>query len=459
MRGYARLAFYLLLGVAVWVLIVWITAPQVEEGFWAIAVAFGGTICFGGALWLAWHSRWARRDLISIESMVRGDTRRNGKLVALEGRTRPRGELLVAPLSGTECVAYDYTVVELVRGGKEDSHWVEGSRFEGYHLAPCEIVTGDGSVRLLAFPDLSESPEVECEQARAQALAERVREPAPQIGRPVALEVLHTDESGELAVDWKHDAIEDWNRVELEERVLRPDELICAIGIWDERGRALKPSYSRTRVGVSVYPGEAIAIAQELSKTQQALSRIALILLGVGLLIVGFPQVKSRDGPAAEESTATAVAEERRLRTLGYLDESLSGGRVHDAFIQASDNEPYAVQYLLDRGLDANTRLDSGDGEWTLPLVRMGGRPEHAEILLAAGADPNASNWRGSVPLHSAASRGSLRSIEALLNASAAVDRVNDLGYTPLSLAAIGGHTDALALLLEAGADPKAGAA
>ena len=245
-----RFAVYAALVVALWVVIAGISEPHFEEEFWAVAIAFGGTICIGGGAWLGWHARWARRDSRQLESLVRGESPRDGKLVALEGRVRPLGEPLVAPMSGIACVAYDYTIKEQVPSDSS-SHPVAVVRYEGHHLARCELVTGQGPVRLLAFPDLSETPGVKCERAQAQALAERVREPAPGIARLAALERIYTDESGELAVDWKHDAIEDWNRVDLNERVLRPDKLVSTIGIWDEKARALKPSYSRTRVGVS----------------------------------------------------------------------------------------------------------------------------------------------------------------------------------------------------------------
>ncbi len=57
------------------------------------------------------------------------------------------------------------------------------------------------------------------------------------------------------------------------------------------------------------------------------------------------------------------------------------------------------------------------------------------EILLAAGADPNARQSGGWTPLHGAAHNGDVASVALLLTAGADPAAVNDEGASVLSLA------------------------
>ena len=78
-----------------------------------------------------------------------------------------------------------------------------------------------------------------------------------------------------------------------------------------------------------------------------------------------------------------------------------------------------------------------------------------AQVLLEAGANPNARDQWGQTPLHRAAAHltASLLLIEPLLAAGADLDARDKKGRTPLHLAAANEYTSAVDALIDAGAD------
>jgi ankyrin repeat protein len=80
------------------------------------------------------------------------------------------------------------------------------------------------------------------------------------------------------------------------------------------------------------------------------------------------------------------------------------------------------------------------------------------QLLLAAGADVDASNRRGWAPLYAAAVAGQHEVVQLLLAAGANVNAAAKSGVTPVHAAAAAGHTQVVQLLLAAGADAYAAA-
>ncbi len=94
-------------------------------------------------------------------------------------------------------------------------------------------------------------------------------------------------------------------------------------------------------------------------------------------------------------------------------------------------------------------------GETPLMLAAVRGYAALVNTLLEQGAQPNRAGWTA---LHYAASHTgdtALHILQQLLEHSAYIDAESPNGTTPLMMAARYGLSDAVALLLEAGADPS----
>jgi len=97
---------------------------------------------------------------------------------------------------------------------------------------------------------------------------------------------------------------------------------------------------------------------------------------------------------------------------------------------------------------DAPVTVDSraGDGDTPLHLASVWGDLSAIEILLAAGADPNARGDLGCSPLYNAVTFGHVRTARRLLLAGASPDDLNELNTTAREAAAGSGNVDILTL-------------
>lgn len=95
-----------------------------------------------------------------------------------------------------------------------------------------------------------------------------------------------------------------------------------------------------------------------------------------------------------------------------------------------------AARILLERGAEVEVVARSESIHVTpLHSAAAGSHAGIVELLLEAGADPNAAQDGGFTPLHSAAHNDDRDSVEALLEAGADPARANDEGKTPAELA------------------------
>jgi uncharacterized protein len=162
---------------------------------------------------------------------------------------------------------------------------------------------------------------------------------------------------------------------------------------------------------------------------------------------------------------------------------SAGAGSFEDWFVAIKRDDPQVVGDLLKRGFDPNTVDPSGrqglfmalqDGslkaaevllaspktnvEWRsrkdespLMIASLKGHAALVKKLIARDADVNKTGW---APLHYAATAGNLEIMQILLDENAYIDAESPNKSTPLMVAAQYGSTQAVKLLLEAGADP-----
>ncbi|MED5622007.1 ankyrin repeat domain-containing protein [Ideonella sp. BN130291] len=141
------------------------------------------------------------------------------------------------------------------------------------------------------------------------------------------------------------------------------------------------------------------------------------------------------------------------LRNVVYLLVTASfsfanAGSYEDFFQAIQRNDGRAVQGLLQRGMDPNTRDEKG--QVGLYLALRGNAFDAADALLRhPETDVNASNTAGETPLMMAALRGRADWESRLLDRGATLHRE---GWSPVLYAASGPEPKALALLLDKGA-------
>jgi ankyrin repeat protein len=110
------------------------------------------------------------------------------------------------------------------------------------------------------------------------------------------------------------------------------------------------------------------------------------------------------------------------------------------------------VETLLANNADVHARSTNYMQNQALHAAAAGRRVDTARLLLHAGADPNATQSGGFVPLHSAAQNGDAALVELLLAHGADIHARSTDGRTALALAEQAGRADVAALLRSRGA-------
>ncbi|HKW24227.1 MAG TPA: ankyrin repeat domain-containing protein [Terriglobales bacterium] len=134
---------------------------------------------------------------------------------------------------------------------------------------------------------------------------------------------------------------------------------------------------------------------------------------------------------------------------LSMLEVLLASSPGLDIFEAAALGKTERVEALLNC-MPELARSWSADGVTALHLACFYGQEEAAQRLLEAGADPSAhsANEQGSTPLHEAAGCGHTDIVLLLLAHGAEVDATNNLGWTALHLSASQGYQDVVESLL-----------
>jgi ankyrin repeat protein len=129
--------------------------------------------------------------------------------------------------------------------------------------------------------------------------------------------------------------------------------------------------------------------------------------------------------------------------------------RAQPLIIAVKNGSSEALQLLLEAGADPN----ANDERNNLSPIIIAAKKNNAKViamLADAGANVNGTMWNGWSALAFAARDGCLEATKELINRSAYVDAAVSKKYTPVLLAAKNGHTEVARLLLSAGADTDA---
>lgn len=150
--------------------------------------------------------------------------------------------------------------------------------------------------------------------------------------------------------------------------------------------------------------------------------------------------------PAMDVFDAAALGHIDRLRH--RLDEDPGAARAFaaDGFtalhLAAFFGKADATRVLLEAGASA---LDYGTNDFANQPLHAAAAGRHAEVcrlLLAAGADVNATQHGGYAPLHEVAASGDVELVELFLSAGADPGALNEGGRTPADVAEAAGHVD-----------------
>lgn len=104
--------------------------------------------------------------------------------------------------------------------------------------------------------------------------------------------------------------------------------------------------------------------------------------------------------------------------------------------------KPEIARLLIDNGASVDTYTTNDFANQPLHAAAAGRHIEVCRVLLAAGADVNATQHGGYTPLHEAAQHGDVEMVELFLSAGADPTIVVTDGGTPADLAAAAGHQD-----------------
>jgi ankyrin repeat protein len=167
-----------------------------------------------------------------------------------------------------------------------------------------------------------------------------------------------------------------------------------------------------------------------------------------GVLVAAGPQLDIFDAASLD------VAD--RVRECLDRDASLAAAYSADGFtalhLASYYGAPNVVRLLLDRNADPNAVTHNFLENMPIHAAAAGRHIDNCATLLVRGADVNARQHGGFVPLHTPAQHGDRLMTELFLDNGADPRIANDEGKTPADIASSQGNTEITALLRGAAA-------
>lgn len=266
----------------------------VAAAFFTLALGAAWTVVSG------WFGRGVSRAAI-LERAAAGTVPDEDGVALVTGRVRATGAPLLAPLSGTPCVAYTYRMFYVVSGHRGRRQ--EVPVYWGLACRPFVVDTRLRAVRVMAVPRLVDEPARHAgpdvlTRARRHIADTRFEEAAGLLGalgtvfRTVG--VMFGDDDGEHRADYRAaGAVRAPENLLLEETVLPVGASASVAGAWSAaRGAIVPQSGSSGGGGVTATTGAVQTLLKHgspvpPSKVGAAVAALTLAAIGAGILWAG----------------------------------------------------------------------------------------------------------------------------------------------------------------------------
>ncbi|MEO7393169.1 MAG: hypothetical protein ABIU58_13415 [Ramlibacter sp.] len=234
----------------------------------------------------------------ALKRALQGEPLREGEVEAVWGTIHALGDPIVAPITGQECVAYEYDVKRPTVQNDEGETREQGSDMAGMALTPSVIRSQRGNVRLMGFNMLTEFPQenlddfpFRLEQAHAYLQATEFK----QMGVTKIFSALSqmdemlADDDGSVRQDWlmrKKEEI-DLGSDRMSEKVIKEGDMVTAIGIWDP-ARGIVPRMGKRKTMIQLRPGGGETMVARATKRPWGMLLFALVWSGAAHAFIYF---------------------------------------------------------------------------------------------------------------------------------------------------------------------------
>jgi hypothetical protein len=230
-----------------------------------------------------------------LERARAGEAPQTDGPIVTTGVVRAEGQTLRAPISGVECVAYQYRLYT--------SQWLPGRRhvespiYWGYACRPFRIDSPRQAFRVLAVPQLGDAATKQTssearERAKSYVATTRyeVKQAMLGIASSVAAMVgsIVTEPSGDVRRDWQAEGVTiPIETLLMEETVVPVGATVSVSGRWSAERRAIVPGeLGEGQLGVTLVTGAADRLGRE-GAAELPSSSLSVAVGGVALVAVG----------------------------------------------------------------------------------------------------------------------------------------------------------------------------
>ncbi len=401
--------------------------PPWEKGAWLGLLGLGTVLSLRGLL-------KERTEIRLIEEAASGTPPADGRRAAAIGELHPTTDAgLTAPFSAQPALVASYVVQRTARvspkHGKRRTTAVKA--FEGEAMAPCEVRTAFGAVRML-------EPPVVIAAATTHAGPDAVARAAAYLGAASFVDVVSPgtvvemrkrveaaqraslDATGGYRTDCRISNPEaelesplDLHLWSLDETRFAPGETVTVLGKFDANRGGFTAVPTDALDGVFLYRGGAAENVLAKRRGLRFLAGLAAVLL-VAQGIVAGRDLRDRAAERAAGRAAARAEEEIPIR--GRLFQAVANG------------DEATARRLMKTGADPASRDEDGQA-----LSHVARNVSMLKVVLDAGAPVDARNGWNATPLTIAAGDGDLGRVNLLLGRGADPNARDDGGTTPLA--------------------------